>query len=99
MEIVKQVARLFGWKNQQFESLHEWNKDGFKIRVWRTCSSMEAASFERCADISKFLDLACANGNWFVSDVHAKLMAMPRVACVAIVDANGNGVSAYPDWH
>ena len=31
--------------------------------------------------------------------MQAMIMKLPRVACVAIVDANGNGVSASPDWH
>lgn len=28
-----------------------------------------------------------------------EMYALPRVACVAVVDEKGNGVSVYPDWH
>lgn len=98
MEWLKQFARLFGWRNKQFESLHEWNQDGWKIRVWRTNASLTEAYGESCRDIEMELSW-CPDVGRNVRDLHAKLMAMPRVACVAIVDANGNGVSAYPDWH
>jgi hypothetical protein len=98
MEIVKQVARLFGWKNAQFESLWERNVGEVKIRVWRASSSLEQAGDPKDrADIDAVID----NFEHAPTSkiMQRTLMALPRVACVAIVDANGNGVSAYPDWH
>lgn len=98
MEWLKQFARLFGWRNRQYESLHEWNERGLKIRVWRAHPSIAEASAHEALDLEEAVYDFRTNGlapDW----LQDRLMRYPRVACVAIVDANGNGVSAYPDWH
>ena len=97
MEIVKQVARLFGWKNAQYESLHEWNRGPWKIRVWRTESDLEGAYTTSASELWRVISTFSEDDG--PRRLHKALMSLPRVACVAIVDANGNGVSAYPDWH
>lgn len=97
MEWLKQFARLFGWKNRQYETLTEANVRGLKVRVWATQASLQGAlSFdhERLAD-----KISAVAEHQPASKLHEEIMRWPGVACVAIVDANGNGVSAYPDWH
>lgn len=98
MEWLKQFARLFGWKNRQYESLYEWNVGETKIRVWRTADSLEQAG-----DLADRIEISTIIENFRHAPqskvMQATIMKLPRVACVAIVDATGNGVSAYPDWH
>lgn len=96
MEWLKQFVRLFGFKNAQVESLHEWNKDGFKIRVWRTNADLDAALKEDAADIEALI-MRSRFGS--LGEIIRAVRIMPRVACVAVVDSTGNGVSFYPDWH
>ena len=97
MEWLKQFARLFGWRNRQYESLHEWNRGPWKIRVWRTERSLGDAYNNGTQRIEAIV--AEFDPSHKPISLHERLMALPNVACVAIVDANGNGVSAYPDWH
>lgn len=97
MEWLKQFARLFGWKNRQFESLHEWNRGPWKIRVWRTERSLGDAYTNGTQAIEAVIDRFDPQHK--PVQLHEELMRLADVACVAIVDANGNGVSAYPDWH
>ena len=96
MEWLKQFVRLFGFKNAQVESLHEWNKDGFKIRVWRSNPSLEAALGENAADIEAHV---MRSRFATIEEVIRDVRKFKRVACVAVVDPAGNGVSFYPDWH
>lgn len=96
MEILKQFARLFGYKNRQFETLTEINVDGAKIRIWREASSLEEAqTFDHDALMIQMHNVCTLFPPRYWT---AQLMKMPRVACVAIVNAKGNGVSAYPNW-
>ena len=97
MEIIRQAARLFGRRNRQYESLHEWSKNGWKIRVWRTEPSLGHACTVPADDLVAAID--AFEPGLKLRQMIEILMRMPRVACVAIVDASGNGVSAYPDWH
>lgn len=97
MEWLKQFARLFGWKNRQFESLHEWNRGPWKIRVWRTERSLGEAYTNGVSRIEEII--ATFDPGHKPVHLHAALMEIPGVACVAIVDERGNGVSVYPDWH
>jgi hypothetical protein len=76
----------------------EWNRGHLKIRVWRTEPSLGDAYTADFVTITNVIDAFGPSGGHPIA-LHAALMALPRVACVAIVDANGNGVSAYPDWH
>ena len=96
-EILRQAARLAGVKNPQFESLTELNHHGYKIRIWRTAKTLEAAqTFDHASLQYVMRDAIVATltpDDWFTA-----LMKLPNVACVAIVDPNGNGASAYPDW-
>ena len=97
MEWLKQFARLFGWKNRQYETLTEANVAGLKLRIWSTSPTLQAAeAFDHAALKSQMERLAA---EWHPSKLHGELMKLPNVACVAIVDGNGNGVSGYPDWH
>ena len=96
MEILRQAARLAGVKNPQFESLTELNHEGWKIRIWREAKTLEAAKTFNHAALQESMRMVVgskAPDDWF-----AALMKLPNVACVAIVDPNGNGTSAYPDW-
>lgn len=96
MEWLKQFVRLFGFKNAQVESLHEWNIPGYKVRVWRTQPSITEATLEECTDIDAILK----TGRFELpNDILGALKKCKRIACVAIVDSAGNGVSYYPDWH
>lgn len=97
MEIIRQAARLFGHKNRQYETLTELNAGGFKVRIWRSAKSLEAAKAFDHAKLQEHMQQVASGlprDQWEMA-----LMRFPNVACVAIVDANGNGVSSYPDWH
>lgn len=96
MEILRQAARLVGHKNKQFETLTEENANGFKIRIWRTAKTLEAAkAFDHAQMKDHIRQIA---GSLPRDKWEAALMRLPHIACVAIVDADGNGVSSYPDW-
>lgn len=97
MEILRQAARLVGHKNKQFESLREWTKNGWKIRIWRTEPSLGHACTVPPDDLTAAIE--AFEPGMKLRQMHEVLMRMPRVACVAIVDEQGNGVSSYPDWH
>jgi len=43
MEWLKQFARLFGWRNRQYECLTETNVGGLKVRVWLSCKTLADA--------------------------------------------------------
>lgn len=96
MEIIRQFGRLIGIKNKQYESLTEINFEGYKIRIWRTAGTLKKAQdFDHTklkADMEAIVSTT-AGEHWT-----AELMKLPKVACVAIVDASGCGVSAYPNW-
>ena len=96
MEWLKQLFRLFGVKNPQVESLHEWNKDGFKIRIWRMNGNLDLALIERAEDVEA---LIMRSRFASMNEVIRALRECDRVACVAVVDSAGNGVRYYPDWH
>ena len=95
-EILRQAARLAGVKNPQFESLTELSHAGLKIRIWRTAKTLDdAQKFNHAAmrvTMQKTVT-ALSPDDWFTA-----LMKLPNVACVAIVDGQGNGASCYPDW-
>ena len=96
MEVLRQVARLFGRKNKQFETLTEENANGFKVRIWRAAKTLdEAKAFDHGAlrEHMRQITQSLPREKW-----EAALTTLPAVACVAIVDAEGNGVSSYPDW-
>jgi hypothetical protein len=94
MELLRQAARLAGRKNPQFESLTEINHAGWKIRIWRTAKTLGAAqAFDHASMQYVMRETIVATDDWFEA-----LLALPNVACVAIVDQTGNGASAYPDW-
>lgn len=96
MEWLRQLFRLFGRKNPQFESLTEFVGNGLKVRVWRTEANIcEAAAPDR----NDLCDVWLKNIQRPVVVIANEFGALPRVACIAIVDDNGNGVSYYPDWH
>lgn len=95
-EILRQAARLIGFKNKQYEALTEINAAGMKLRIWSACKSLEAAkTFDHPTLQEKMRKVAASipADQWTQT-----LMALPNVACVAIVNSEGNGVSAYPDW-
>lgn len=96
MEILKQAARLFGYKNKQFETLTEFMIGGAKVRIWRQAKTLEAA----CAfPHEDYRNAVISVVNHAPMDAWiSEIMKLPSVACVAIVDAKGNGISAYPDW-
>ena len=96
MEILRQAARLVGFKNRQYETLTEINTTGFKVRIWRAAKSMNEAWQFNHGDLSEQMRTICET----VDPKHWQetLMKLPHVACVAIVDGQGNGVSGYPDW-
>lgn len=97
MEILRQAARLAGLKNRQYETLTEQNAAGFKIRIWRTAKSLNAAKAFDHAQMKEHISQIAASlprDQW-----EAAIMRLPAVACVAIVDEQGNGISSYPDWH
>ena len=97
MEILRQAARLIGRKNPQYETLTEVNTGLGKVRVWRTAKSLaEASQFDHRAfkaQVRAVTDMS-AFPEW-----QRMLMRLPNVACVAVVNADGDGVSSYPDWH
>ena len=99
MEILRQAARLFGIKNRQYETLTEVSVHGeetLKVRVWRTAKTLDAAkTFDHSAFKAKMHETIDALS---VEAWQAALMKLPAVACVAIVNADGDGVSSYPDW-
>lgn len=98
MEWLKQFARLFGWKNAQFETLTEINVSGMKIRIWGSHTTLDAAlSFDH-EDFSRRIELL-ASDYTSREKLYRRLMQIKNVACVAIVNDRGNGVSVYPDWH
>ena len=43
MEVIRQIGRLFGYKNRQYETLTEVNTQGWKVRIWREAKSLEEA--------------------------------------------------------
>jgi len=96
-EIFRQIARLFGQKNPQYETLTEIVTNVNKIRIWRIAKNLEAATKFNHQNFSKQVQL--------ITDMHPVetwpilLMQIPGVACIAIVNTEGNGVSIYPDWH
>ena len=97
MEVIRQIGRLFGYKNRQYETLTEVNTQGWKVRIWREAKSLEEAEQFDHASLQARMLAICETLDrkaW-----HADLMKLPKVACVAIVDAQGNGVSGYPDWY
>ena len=96
MEIIKQFMRLFGRRNPQYESLTEYNTDKLKVRIWRTEATLFDASVP---DRSELLSVWRSVAERPVVIIANELGACDRVACVAIVDADGNGMSYYPDWH
>ena len=84
-------------KNRQYETLTELNARGLKVRVWRTADSLQdARNFEHASFVAGLSEIT---GEYHPDKWQDQIMALPRVACVAIVDQSGNGVSAYPDWH
>ena len=88
---------MLGRKNPQYETLTEVNTSAGKVRIWRTAKTLdEAKSFHHAAMQANIRSITdrMPREQW-----EATLMRMPNVACVAIVDADGNGVSIYPDWH
>jgi hypothetical protein len=96
MEILKQAARLVGFKNRQYETLTEITSGLWKIRIWRQAKSIEAADafdHDKFKGLMRQIATTQPRSSWTAS-----LMKLPHVACVAIVDQNGDGVSAYPDW-
>lgn len=96
MEILRQVARLAGRKNRQYETLTEENANGFKVRIWRAARTLdEAKAFDHNAmrQHMRKITQSLPREKW-----ETALMALPAVACVAIVDREGDGVSVYPDW-
>jgi hypothetical protein len=100
MEILRQAARVFGRKNPQYETLTEVTYNGeatLKVRIWCAVKTLdEAAKFDHRrlkAHIRAVTD------NYSVEKWQGVLMRLPNVACVAIVNADGDGVSSYPDWH
>lgn len=96
MEILRQAARLFGVKNPQYEALTEVNEAGLKIRIWSQCKTLEdAKAFDHPRRQEQMKEIAASlpADQWSQA-----MMRLPAVACVAIVNAEGNGVSAYPDW-
>lgn len=95
MEIFRQLARPFGFRNRQFETLTEINLDGRKVRIWRTARNPKTAAGFDHADFRAQMFAACTGPE---ADWLGRLMKLPNVACVAIVDPAGCGVSAYPDW-
>ena len=97
MEWLRQFARLFGYKNRQYETLTEVECDGHKIRIWRTAPTLlHAQDFDHTTFALSVMEFAEDHNP---SEWHYELMRLPHVACVAIVDSHGNGVSAYGDWH
>lgn len=101
MEWLKQFARLFGWKNRQYESLLEFNEGGYKVRLWITQKNLGQALNPVVPDIASMIraNITRNLGTLVRGALFEELMAIDNVACVAIVDSAGNGVSAYPDWH
>lgn len=97
MEILRQAARLFGRRNPQYETLTEVATASGKVRIWRTVKTLdEATQFDHRAfkaQVRAVTDMS-AFPEW-----QRMLMRLPNVACVAIVNADGDGVSSYPDWH
>lgn len=97
MEILRQLARLVGHKNRQYETLTEVNVQGYKVRIWRQARTLEQAKrFDHFA-YAEHMANVCSQLK--PEEWSAMLMKLPDVACVAIVNAQGNGVSAYPDWY
>ena len=96
MEVLRQFARLAGHKNKQFETLTEDNAAGFKVRIWRAAKTLEEAkAFDHgtLREHMRQITGSLPRDKW-----EAALMRLPSVACVAIVDGEGNGISSYPDW-
>ena len=98
MEWLKQFARLFGWKNKQYEALLEFNEGGYKVRLWITQPTLDQAINPVVTNIHGIIRSSFA-ANRPVRELFVNLMDLPDVACVAIVNDKGNGASAYPDWH
>ena len=97
MEIIRQAARLFGHKNKQYETLTELNTEGHKIRIWRVSKALvDGKAFDHDQFREQMRQIA---GSVPVDKWEAAFMRMPKVSCVTIVDANGNGIACYPDWH
>lgn len=97
MEWLRQFARLFGWKNRQYETLTEVQCDGHKIRIWRTAPTlMHAIEFDH-GEFAQSVSAFCEANN--PSDWYLQLRDLPHVACVAITNMEGCGVSCYGDWH
>jgi hypothetical protein len=100
MEWLRQFARLFGWKNAQVETLTEWTIGQWRVRVWRTQPSIYAAFEADNRDLRASTNaIVCGRDGPTAAQIVAALAALPRIACIAIVDADGNGISVYPDWH
>lgn len=100
MEILRQAARLFGRKNPQYETLTEVTFNGeatLKVRVWRAAKTLDEA---KAFDHGRLKGhIGAVINNYPVEKWQGVLMQLPNVACVAIVNASGDGVSSYPDWH
>lgn len=109
MEILKQIARLFGRRNPQFESLTEFvayddpvsmadteRRIKLRVRIWRTETNICEAAVPDRRDLNDMWRACAARPVVVIAN---EFGSMDRVACVAIVDAQGNGLSYYPDWH
>lgn len=101
MEWFKQIRRLFGWKNVQYESLLEFSVGNKKVRVWTTHTSLRNAEDHKYEFRRETLQFLVDNSEYQSNEDLIKLICKnePDVACIAITNENGNGISYYPDWH
>lgn len=92
------IKRLFGWKNRQYETITQVQVGALQFRIWSTVASLEEAIvFDHTALATKITDIATRRDDRKL--MLAAMMRLPKTACVAVVDPQGNGGSFYADWH
>lgn len=89
------VAPEAGAKNPVYESMTRVVYHGYTVRVWR-----EEPKFTTGPDAEVHNVTRAAFDKWQdASVVVAALAALPRVAAIEILNAQGHGGLFYPDWH
>ena len=98
MEIFRQFVRLFGWKNKQDESLRKYQIGPYEVRVWRRTKSPQESWDDQREDIKHVIRRCADAPSISAPDIAYVISTLPDIACVAITDQAGNGLSHYPDW-
>lgn len=84
-------------KNRVYESMTRVKSQGWTVRVWRDEPNLEAAIAPDNLDIERVVKGVSYRG-FSVSNLIRELEALPCIAAIEVLDADGNGTLLYPDW-